>query len=122
MRGDDFSNVWYDYGDGTWDPAVLASANNIVLVDRRKIKPPPRQSGERNYMVDGANRYPWMVYDSRPDSHEWQGFKTRKAAIARFVHLAMVLRKVDAPRLIDGTVAEPAWRARVAYLAEVQRA
>lgn len=80
--------------------AVLACRNNIVLIDRRKV-----ESGE---LRATKTRYPWAVYDASNTKFygEWQGFKTRKEAIAAFVRLQGYRPRFNVNDLITGTVAE----------------
>jgi hypothetical protein len=126
MRGDDFSNIWFNYEAETFDACVMACVNNIVLIDRRKLAPNIKiQPGDRGpYLAYTGGPFKWAVYDQSPGHvGEWQAYKTRKAAITEFVRKAMSVHamfRLPYPKLLDGTVAEGEWKSREAYLADVQ--
>lgn len=96
------NNFWFKAG--TPQAGVLACYNNVVLLDRRKVA-----SGE---LRDTSGRWNWAVYDASDTRYygEWHGYKTRKAAVANFVHDSQLRPRFEPNELVKDTIVEGALR------------
>ena len=105
---------FYNLTTGEFSPGVMACVNAVLLLDRRTLKVAPTSD-----LCGSSGPYKWVVYNSTDTKYfgEWQGYKTRKAAIAAFVKLAKMQRTGHIKKL-DGLVKE-AWDAETARLASL---
>ena len=103
------NNFWFT-PEGKLKPTslgVLASLNNIILLDWRKLI-----GGQIKEL--GSKRYPWIVYNCTDRLYgEWHGYRTRKEAVDMFVRQAVVARRDPLCDMTQGTVVEKALRAYI---------
>ena len=107
------NNFWFKAG--TPQEGVLACYNQIVLLDRRKVK-----AGE---LRDTRGRRNWAVYDASNSRYygEWLAHGTRKAAIKDFVDRALSRPRFEANELVVDTVVEVELRKQQQYFEEVRK-
>ena len=106
------NNFWIKAG--TPQAGVLACYNNVVLLDRRKVV-----TGE---LRDTSGRWNWAVYDASNSQGfgEWLGYRTRKAAIKAWVHLALLRPRFEPNELVKDTIVEAVLLERQQYFASVR--
>lgn len=95
------TNIWFDSNRNQFHIGVLASVNDIVLLDRRKLNCNP--ACDLSYK---GGSYKWVVYNSVHGRKcgEWEGFKTLKGAIERLVHLSLRQPNLSFPKKIDDRI------------------